>query len=194
MPLVDGIIRYAVEPDLTVRPWLHAGPFDAVVEIFGLARGEVIDDARRAAAAARIDTYAGIVVRHPFLRIDHLPVLVLVGRARGDLGMLLRHALPGARIALLEGQPLGIGAVTQDHRIFAHLRGPVDIRPQHQSIVHRDRDVPVDVHTVTKSAARLVRLATTGARPVLTQRHKFLRTLPPFETLSRLAAPDPRHR
>src|SRR5262249_53927619 len=46
MPLVDAVIRYAVEPDLAVRPWLHAGPFDAVVEILGFARREVIDHAR----------------------------------------------------------------------------------------------------------------------------------------------------
>src|SRR5260221_5143662 len=174
MPLVDAVIRYAVEPDLAVRPWLHAGPFDAVVEILGLARREVIDHARRATAATRIDAHAGIVVRHPFLRIDNLPVLVLAGRAHRDVRMLVGHALPRARIALLEGQSLGIGTVAQDHRIFAHLRGSKDIRPQHQSVIHCDRDIPVDVHAVTKSAARLLRLATAAARPVIAQRHELL--------------------
>src|SRR5215470_5033020 len=85
VPLVDAIVRYAAEPDFAVRPRLHTGPFDAVVEVLGLAGREVVDYARRAAAAARIDAHAGIVVRHPFLWIDHLPVLILVGRARGDV-------------------------------------------------------------------------------------------------------------
>ncbi len=52
VPLVDAVIRDAVEPDLAVRPGLHAGPFDAIVEVLGLARREMIDDAGRAAAAA----------------------------------------------------------------------------------------------------------------------------------------------
>ncbi len=52
VPLVDAVIGNAVEPDLAVRPRLHACPFDAVVEILGLARREMLDDPRRAAAAA----------------------------------------------------------------------------------------------------------------------------------------------
>ena len=122
LPLVDAVIGDAVEPDLAVRPRLHAGPFDAVVEILGLARRKVIDEAGRAAAAARVDAHADVIVRHPFLRIDHLPVLIEVARIGGDVGMLGRHALPGARIAVLEGEALGVGAVTQDDRIFAVLR------------------------------------------------------------------------
>src|SRR5499433_4532668 len=35
VPLVDAVIGNAVEPDLAVGPGLHAGPFDAVVEILG---------------------------------------------------------------------------------------------------------------------------------------------------------------
>ena len=98
------------------------GPLDAVVEVLGLARREMVDDAGRAAAAAGVDAHAGIVVRHPFLGVDHLPVLVLVRRAGGDVGMLLDHALPGAGIAVLEGEALGVGAVAEDHRIAAGLR------------------------------------------------------------------------
>jgi hypothetical protein len=52
VPLVDAVIRNAVEPDLAVRPVLHTGPFDAVVEILGLARREMIDVSGRAASAA----------------------------------------------------------------------------------------------------------------------------------------------
>src|SRR5262252_5073057 len=187
VPLVDRVVRYAVEPDLAVRPRLDAGPFDAVIEILRLSRREVIDHTGRATAATRIDAHADIVVRYPFLRIDHLPVLVLVGRARRDIGMLPGHALPRARIALLEGQPLGIGAVAQDHRICADFRGPEDIRAQHQPVIHGDRDIPVDVHAVAESAARLVRFAAAGTRPVIAQRHAILshaaRARPPASAL-----------
>src|SRR5580693_4178786 len=108
MPLIDAVVRNAVEPDLAVRPRLHAGPFDALVEIFRLARREMIDHARRAAGAAGIDAHAGVVMRHPFLRIDHFPALIEIAGARGDVGMLFRHALPRAWIAVLEGEALGV--------------------------------------------------------------------------------------
>ena len=153
VPLVDGVVGDAVESDLAARPRLHAGPFDAVVEILGLARREVVDEAGRAAGAAGIDAHAGVVVRHPFLRIDHFPALVEVARASGDVGMLLGHALPCAGIAILEGKPLGIGTVAEDHRIAAILRRAEDIGAQHQAVVHRDRDIPVDAHAVADFAA-----------------------------------------
>ena len=156
VPLVDAVIGDAVEPDLAVRPRLRARPFDAVVEILGLARREMVDHAGRAAGAAGIDAHAGIVVRHPFLGIDDLPVLVLVGGVCGDVGMLLDHALPGARIALLEGEALGVGAVAQDHRIFAGLHRPEHVGAQHEAVVHLDRHVPIDVHAVAHLAARLM--------------------------------------
>ena len=155
VPLVDAVVGDAVEPDLAVRPGLHAGPFDAVVEILGLARREVVDEARRAAAAARVDAHAGVVVRHPFLGIDHFPALVEVARAGGDVGMLLGHALPRARIAVLEGEALGVGAVGQDHRIAAVLDRAEHVGAQHEAVVHRDRHVPVDAHAVAHLAAML---------------------------------------
>src|SRR5499433_2184269 len=153
VPLVDAVIGNAVEPDLTVRPGLHAGPLDAVVEILGLARREMIDDAGRATAAAGVDAHAGIVVRHPFLGIDHFPALVEVARASGDVGMLFGHALPRARIAILEREALGVGTVTQDHRIAAVLHRAEDVGAQHQTVVHLDRDVPIDAHAVAHLTA-----------------------------------------
>src|SRR6185436_10859963 len=65
LPLVDAVIRNSVEPDFSVRPRLHACPLDAVVEIFRLAWGEMIDEARRASGAARVDANANVVVRYP---------------------------------------------------------------------------------------------------------------------------------
>ena len=156
VPLVDAVIGDAVEPDLAVRPRLGARPFDAVVEILGLARREMVDHAGRAAGAAGIDAHAGVIVRHPFLGVDHLPVLVLVGGVRGDVGVLLDHALPRAGIAFLEGEALGIGAVGEDHGVFPGLHRPKNIGAEHEAVVHLDRHVPIDVHAVAHLAARLM--------------------------------------
>src|ERR1700694_6238009 len=117
VPLVDAVIRNAVEARLAVRPWLHAGALDAVVEVLGLARSEVIDKTGRTARAPRIDTHANVAVGYPFFRIDDLPVLILIGRAVRNVRMLRHHALPRARIAFLAGQTLGGGAITQDDGI-----------------------------------------------------------------------------
>src|SRR5262249_235175 len=81
-------------PDFSTRPRLRGGPLDAIVEIRSLARREMIDIAGRAAAAAGIHPDNGVTVRHPFLRIDHLPVLIQIARAGRDVRMILRHALP----------------------------------------------------------------------------------------------------
>src|SRR5262245_43208516 len=69
------------------------------------------------------------------------------------------HALPRARIAVLEREALGVGAVAQDHRIAPVLHRPKDVGAQHQSVVHPDRDVPIDAHAVAHLAALLVGLA-----------------------------------
>ena len=142
-------------PTLPFDHGCDAGPFDAVVKILGLARRERIDEARRAAGAARIDAHAGVLVRHPFLRIDDFPALVEIAGAGGDIRMLFRHALPGARIAVLEGKPLGIGAVAQDHRIAAFGDGPEHVGAKNKAVVHGDRHVPVDAHAVAGFAALL---------------------------------------
>ena len=165
VPLVDAVIGNAVEPDLAVRPRLHAGPFDALVEILGFARREMIDHAGRAAGAAGIDAHAGVVMRHPFLRIDHFPALVEIAGAGGNVGMLFRHALPRARITVLEGEALGVRAVAQDHRIAAFLDRAEHIGAQHQAVVHRDRHVPIDAHAVARLAALLVGFAPAPQRP-----------------------------
>ena len=46
LPLVLGVVRDAVQSDLAVRPWLHAGPFDALRQILRLAERPDVDDAR----------------------------------------------------------------------------------------------------------------------------------------------------
>ena len=156
VPLIDGVIRNTVEADLAVRPRLRSGPLDAVVEIFGFARREMVDETGRAPAAARVDTHAGIVMRHPFLRIDHLPALVEVARSGGHVRVRVGHALPGARVAVLKSEALGIGAVAQDDRIAAVLHRTKDVGAQHEAIIHLDRDVPVDAHAVAHLAAMFV--------------------------------------
>ncbi len=174
VPLIDAVIGNAVEPDLAVRPGLRRGPFDAVVKILGLARRKMVDVAGRAAAAARVNTHAGIVVRHPFLRIDDLPVLIQVAGAGGDVGVLLGHALPGARIAVLEGKTFGVGAVGEDHRVASVLDGAEHIGAQHEAVVHLDRDVPFDAHVVAHLGAVLVGFAGSRYRRARGRWHRDL--------------------
>src|SRR6185437_1762689 len=120
--------------------------------VAGLARREVIDMARRAPGAAAVDADAGIALGNPFLGIDHLPILILVRRAGGHVGMLLGHDLPSRWISLLEGQSLGIGTVAEQHGIAAFLRRAEDIGAQHDAVIHRDRHVPVAAHAVAEFA------------------------------------------
>src|SRR5207247_4193602 len=79
-PLVARIIGNAVHADFAAAPGLRCGPFHAPVDVARLARVVVAEIARRAPRAARIDADARIAVGHPFLRIDDLPVRVLVRR------------------------------------------------------------------------------------------------------------------
>src|SRR5207244_1407205 len=81
LPLVGGEVGNAVQSDLAIAPGLSGSPLDAVVEVACLARRPDVDDARRAAGAARIDAHADVAIGHPLLRIDQLPALVLVARA-----------------------------------------------------------------------------------------------------------------
>ncbi len=122
VPLVGGEIGDAVEADLAVRPRLHAGPFDAVVQILGLAHRLRIEEARRAAGAARIDAHDGVTVRHPFFRIDDLEVRVFGAGAFEHVGMHRDKALPGILPAILEREPLAVGAVAQDDGVAAGRR------------------------------------------------------------------------
>src|SRR6266478_2145830 len=51
-------------------------------------------DSRGAGRSARVHPHARITVRNPFSRVDHLPILVLVGRTVCDVGVLGNHSLP----------------------------------------------------------------------------------------------------
>src|SRR5918993_5707938 len=128
LPLIDAIVRDAVETDLAVTPGLCGGPLDALIEISCLTGGEMIDVAGRAPAAAGVDAHDRIACRNPFFRIDDLPVLVFVRRTGGDIGVIRGHLVPGARIAVLEGEPLGIGAKGHDNRISIIIVGAEDIQ------------------------------------------------------------------
>src|SRR5262249_37931666 len=78
------------------------------------------------------------------------------------------HALPRARIAVLEREALGVGTVAQDHRIAAVLHRAKDVGAQPRPVVHPDRDAPVDAHAAAPLAAMLVGLAPpcSRARPL----------------------------
>jgi hypothetical protein len=148
VPLVDAVVRDAVEPDLAVRPRLNTGPFDAVVEVLRLPRREMIDITGRAAGAARIHAHARIAVRHPFLRVDHLPALIEVRGSRRDVGMLFHHALPRARVTILEREAFGVRPVGENDGMPVLLDRPEHVGAQHEAVVHGDRHIPVDAHAV----------------------------------------------
>ena len=152
LPLVDGVVGDAAQADFAVRPRLHARPFDAVMKILGFARRPVLDVARRAAAAARIDAHDGIAVRNPLFRIADFPALVLVGRAGHHVRLLLLHALPGGLVAVFEVKPLAVRAVAEQNRITAFLDWPEHVAAQHEPVVHLDRHVPIDAHPVADLA------------------------------------------
>ena len=142
VPLVHAVVGDAVQPHLAARPRLHARPLDAVVEILRFPRREVVDVARRAAGAARIHAHARVAVRHPLLRVDDLPALVEIARAIGDVGMLGDHALPRARVAVLEREALRVGAVGEDDRVAAVRRRAEHVGAQDEAVFHRDRRRP----------------------------------------------------
>jgi hypothetical protein len=102
LPLVHGVIGNTVDADFAVAPGLRARPFDALVKVLRLARRPHVEIAWRASGAARVDPHAGIAVRHPFLRIDELPVLIFVARAAQHFWRGFDQARPVALVAFLE--------------------------------------------------------------------------------------------
>src|SRR5438552_14911097 len=148
-PLVARVVRDAVHADLAAAPRLLSRPLDALVDVPRLARVVVREIAGRAAGAARIDAHAHVALRNPFLRIDRFPVLVAVRGAGERVGILARHDLPRGLVALLEREPLAVGAVAQDRRVFS-LLWTKHVGAQHQAIVHADGHVPVDLHSSTR--------------------------------------------
>src|SRR5262249_37234703 len=120
---------------------------------------EVVDESRRASGAAGIHAHAGIIVRHPFLRIDHFPALVEIAGAGGHVGGPLGHALPRTRIAVLEGEALAVRTVAEAHGIASVLYRTEHVGAQEEDIVHLDRPVPVDAHAVAHLTAVPVGLA-----------------------------------
>jgi hypothetical protein len=102
LPLVHRVVGDPAQPDLSVTPVLYAGPLDALVEVSRLSCRQGVDDAGRAPGATGVDPHDRIPVRHPLLRVGHLPGLVQVRGAGRDVGVLLDHAFPCARISLAE--------------------------------------------------------------------------------------------
>src|SRR5450830_83523 len=148
LPLVDGVIGNAGETYFSIAPGLRRGPFDGVAEILGLAWRKMVDETRRARGTAGVDTHDDVSIGHPLLRIDYFPALVFVGRAGFDVGMFSCHYLPGRGVAVLEREPFRIRAVRSDHRISARDDRAEHISAQHDTVVHRDRHIPIDHHSV----------------------------------------------
>ena len=156
-PLIDGVIGNAVHPHLAGAPALRRGPLDAMIDVLRLAHAERLEIAGRTAGAAQIDAHARIAVRHPFLRIDDFPVLVFAAGARRDVGMLRDHLLPAGRVAVLEGKPFPIRAVAENDRVASLGDRAEHVGAQHETVVHDNRQIPVDAHAVAHLAAGDVR-------------------------------------
>ena len=58
------------------------------------------------------------------------------------------HVLPGAWVALLKGEPLGIGTIRQKHGPLSRRHRPEHVRPDYDAVVHGDPDVPLDAHVI----------------------------------------------
>jgi hypothetical protein len=117
----------------------------------------MIDEAGGAPGAARINTHAYVIVRHPLFRIDHFPALIKITRSGGDVRMLFRHALPCARISVLEGETFRVRSVAEDDGKLSVFHGAKNIGSQYEAVVHRDRHIPIDPHPITDLGALLMR-------------------------------------
>src|SRR6478752_4967202 len=71
--------------------------------------------------------------------------------------MLFCHPLPGARISVLKCETLRVGSVAENDRILALFHRAKNVGAQHETIVHRDRHVPVDPHAIADLGALLMR-------------------------------------
>src|SRR3972149_1704915 len=70
------------------------------------------------------------------------------GRGAGGRGGVGDRLLPLHRVAVLEGEPLGVDAVRQDRRVPPLRDRPEDVGAEDETVVHRDRLVPRDPHAV----------------------------------------------
>jgi len=139
-------------PDLAVAPGLLGGPLDAVIQVLGLARRPEVELPGRAPGAARVDPDARVAVGHPFLGIDDFPVLVLVRRPGGHVGMLLDHPAPLVGVEILEVEPLAVRPVGKNDRMLPRVRRAKYVGAKQEAVVHPDRNVPVDAHAITSFA------------------------------------------
>ena len=160
LPLVDGVVGDAVQAHLAVRPLLLPRPFDGDGEVLGLARGEDVQIAGRAAGAARVEPHAGVAPGHPDLGVHRLPGEPAVLRAFQDVGVHLHQRVPERLVVFLVLDALPVGAAGHHD---GHLRlgvGPEYVDPQHHPVIHLDGQITFDNHTHLLS----LRMRPCGAR------------------------------
>ena len=87
--------------------------------------------------------------------------------------MFFRHALPGAGVAVLKRETLGVRTVAQDRRIVAFGDRAEHVGPEHEPIIHRDRHIPIDAHAVAHLTAGLVRFMAADGRHACHARFAF---------------------
>src|SRR3974377_264913 len=129
VPLINGVIRDAVESDLATRPRSGAGPFDGVVIIERLARREDVEIAGRAAGTARVDPHNRITPWHPYFGIDRFPSEEIMGGSCENIGVLLNQPIPHEFVMFLIFDALTIR--TSRHNYRNRLLGlwAINVRP-----------------------------------------------------------------
>src|SRR5262249_49872324 len=95
-----------------------------------------------------VDAYTGVAVRNPLLRVDDLPVRVDIRRAGRDVRVLGAHDPPLVRVSVLEVEALRVRPVAQDDGVRALLERAEDVGTEDESVVHLDRDVPIDAQSL----------------------------------------------
>ena len=118
-PLGYGVVRNAIDADFAVAPELRSSPFDAIMKVLRLSRGEDIELSRAPPAATPIHTDAYIAVRDPFLRIDQLPICEPRRGALSDLGIGRHHPLPSVLVSVLEREALCVRTQRDNDRVSA---------------------------------------------------------------------------
>src|SRR5258708_12739456 len=81
LPLIDRVIRDAVQADVAVRPGLGTGPLDAFIKVARFPGRKMIDISRRSSGPARVDPHPAITITSPLYPFHPSPILPLVSPA-----------------------------------------------------------------------------------------------------------------
>src|SRR5690606_10987977 len=124
---------------------------NADLEVLSFAQRPDIQKPRRPAGSTAVHTNTDVAIGHPLLRINDFPVLILVGRPCRNIRVHLTHPAPLLGVEVLKVEAFAVWPVSDDLRVLAVLNWPIDVATQHDTIVHLDRDLPVDLQAVANN-------------------------------------------